>query len=134
MAGAGNGSSEGAGNGLRDGETEAAALGFAVAAAVEALEDPRQFIRGNTGSLILKANTDAVGVARQQHANGAAGRGVFDRVVEEDQKELPQQRLSPGVGQFGFEAPFDAHLLGRGTAFGQQMRIERSLETELPYT
>jgi len=78
-------------DGLGDREAEAAALGFRRGSgAKEALEYARQVLFGDADSLILKRNAD-VFIFAQRHAHASAGRRVFDRVVDEDQEQLPEE-------------------------------------------
>ena len=81
-------------DGLSDRQSQTSALGFAgtiLSDTEKSLEDPGNMLVRDFDSLIMEPNQN-VALRAQRDAQPGTGRGVFESVIDEDQKELAQKR------------------------------------------
>ena len=111
--------------GLRDREAQAEAAGAAVArarlvGAVEPLEDVRQVLRGDRGSLVVHRQTAALAPLLEGHLDGGAHGGVLHGIVDKDADHAAQP----------VRVALHVHALGDGILHGRPALERDGVELE----
>ena len=97
---------------FRDRQAEAAAADGDVAAPIEAFEDAREVLAGDSGPPIPDGQRDALGGGRARHGQVLLGRRVLDRVVHDVVERLNHRR------------PIDADLREIGRHVDDQIELQ----------